>query len=567
MTTSIARKLWYEANGERVFLTQSEIAGRTESLIILGEAGMGKSFLLEWLAQSPHFAFCTARQLINRHSPATLLNNARVLVIDALDEVSAQKDGDGVDLVLRKLGELGCPPFILSCRVADWRSATGRETIREQYGQRPLELHLQAIDDADAIAFLADQLDIGSAEAVVAHFSQRGLQGFLGNPQTLELVGRVAGKGPLPETRGELFERAIEVLRVEHRDDKAENQLARMTGLDAAGAAFASLILTGNEAIVRSASANSAFGDMQIAEIMRLPGGDAVRQMLDTRLFKADGADRFSYSHRRIGEFLGARWLANLANTRRKRARLLSLFHGRSLVPASLRGIHAWLARDPALAPAVLAADPMGVIEYGDTDNLSIEHARLLLASLSDLSKDNPRFRVSAPYSIRGIVQPALLDEVRELIISSDTSFALRLTLVESVKGSSIASSLTTELRGLVLDQNSFFAIRRSAGAALVGIDDNGIWDSTVQTLYALGDRLSIRLALELVHEVGYARFADSLIIDLVVAYTSLESRTIGVLWELQRRIPVSRLETLLDLYASRVRGMEDRDQRRGKKT
>ncbi|HBP6078346.1 TPA: hypothetical protein L5757_13685 [Pseudomonas aeruginosa] len=268
----IERTLWYEAQNGRAELPQGDLLKRTEPLVILGEAGMGKSHLLEWLATAPGYTRCTARQLINRHDPRTLLGDAQTLVIDALDEVSTQKEGDAVDLVLRQLGKLGCPHFILSCRVADWRSATGLEAIREQYPEEPLELHLEPFNDDDAATFLSTSLGAETAKAVVEHFNARGLNGLLGNPQTLELIARVAGSGNLPETRSELFKRAIEVLRVEHRDAKANGQLARETGLDAAGAAFAGLILTGSEAIVRTSAANAAEGELQLADISRLPG-------------------------------------------------------------------------------------------------------------------------------------------------------------------------------------------------------------------------------------------------------------------------------------------------------
>lgn len=143
---------------------------------------MGKSHLLEWLATNPGYKRCTARALINRHDPQTLLIGANVLVIDALDEVSAQQDGDAVDLVLRQLGVLGYPRFVLSCRVADWRSSTGKEAIREQYEQKPLELHLVPFNDQDAANFLSPYLGEIAAEAIVNRFNDRGLNGMLGNP-------------------------------------------------------------------------------------------------------------------------------------------------------------------------------------------------------------------------------------------------------------------------------------------------------------------------------------------------------------------------------------------------
>lgn len=546
----IERTLWYEAQNDRASLSQGELHERTEPLLILGEAGMGKSHLLEWLAAAPGYARCTARQLINRHDPRTLLGDAKTLVIDALDEVNAQKEGDAVDLVLRQLGRLGCPHFVLSCRVADWRSATGIEAIREQYPLEPLELHLQPFDDDDVTTFLCASLGAEIARTVVEHFNARGLNGLLGNPQTLELISSVAGSGNLPETRSELFSRAVEVLRVEHRDAKAHIQLARETALDAAGAAFAGLILTGSEAIVRTSAANSAEGEVPLAEICRLPDGKFIGEMLGTRLFKADGANRFGYVHRRVGEYLGARWLVKQADTPQKRRRLLSMFHSHGLVPASLRGIHAWLAHEPALAQVVISTDPMGVIEYGDADDLTVEQARSLLVALEVLATDNPRFRAWRPYSVRGITQPELIGDIRRLITAPGTPFGLCLLVLEAVKGQRIASQLTDDLRRIILDPHMNFAIRRAAGEALSEIDGEDDWSNILHALHGHEDELSNRLAIELADEVGYERVDDRLIVDLVVAHALNDSGTIGVLLGLKRRLPDSRIEGVLDRLA-----------------
>lgn len=135
MNHFIERTLWCDTNDGRTRVSQSALRARTEPLVILGEAGMGKTSLLDWIADAPGYARCTARQLLVRPDPRTLLGDAQVLVIDALDELSIRKEGDAVELVLGKLGAVGYPRFVMSCRVADWRSATGREAIREQYSQ------------------------------------------------------------------------------------------------------------------------------------------------------------------------------------------------------------------------------------------------------------------------------------------------------------------------------------------------------------------------------------------------------------------------------------------------
>ena len=307
--------------------------------------------------------------------PRRLLGNATTLVVDALDELSIQGEGDAVDLVLQKLGDAGYPHFVLSCRAADWRNATGVTAIREQYGDVDLlVLHLEPLTDNEIHEILVAEFggDAAKADAVVAHFTNANLKGLLGNPQTLELVARVAKAGPLPNTKARLFESAVELLRKEHRDTKADLQSDKTTALDAAGAAFAALILTGSDALVVE-TAEPAEDEISLSEVAALPHAHKLGSVLSSRLFATAGAaNRFSYWHRRIGEYLGSRWLARQADTALKRKRLLALFQSYGVVPASLRGLHAWLAHHDRSARACRHfRGPMGVIEYGDADELA----------------------------------------------------------------------------------------------------------------------------------------------------------------------------------------------------
>lgn len=515
---------------------------------------MGKSHLLEWLCEDSKYAFCTATQFINRHDPRTLLGDADVLVIDALDEVVAQRDGDALDRVLKQLGKAGYPRFVLSCRVADWRSAIGRQAIRDQYASPPLELHLEPFSDEDAVRFLAAHLGKSRATEVVAHYNMRGLQGLLGNPQTLEMIAKVAASGKLPETKSQLFSRSTDILSREHKDNKAEQQLPPELAISTAGAAFASLILTGQEMIVRKPAASIQVGEVLPADIARLPGAEKITGALDTRLFKARGPDRFTYCHRRIAEYQAAHWLANLANTSRKRRRLLSLFHQQGVVPASLRGLHAWLAQDTFLAEAVISADPMGVIEYGDADTLDAKQARALLNGLIRISDENPNFYGWGGYSLRGLARTELLNEIRSLILASDTCFGLRMILLEAVTGSGIGQALAPDLLTLMFDEQTPYAIRSQAVTALIQSNSNEPWAKHIKQLSASKDEQSIRLALNLLHDVGYAAFDDHTIAETAMACARLTQRTMGLLWRTREKIPQGRAAGVLEQFLTMAR-------------
>lgn len=555
MPDLIRRKLWYRDDLGTTQLPQERLADFDMPVVVLAEAGMGKSRLLEWLEGQPGHAKCTARQLINRHDPRTLLGDANTLVIDALDEVAAKREGDAVDLVLQKLGELGYPRFVLSCRVADWRSATSVAAIGEQYGSAPLELHLKPLTEMDAVAFLTGEVGASRADEVVQHFNRYGLKGFLGNPQTLEMIGRVASQGGLPHTRSELFARTVEVVWREHRDAKAVGQPTRDEALNAAGAAFAALLLTGSEAISRRSAANTG-EDLPLPEVERFDGG-RVWMVVGTRLFRALDADRFSYWHRRIGEYLAARWLSTRADTRRKRLRLLAMFHAGGLVPSSLRGVHAWLALDRDLATSVIAADPMGVIEYGDADVLSAEQARGMLAALRRLGAENPGFRDRGPYRAQALVQAALLPDVRCALADTGTPYGIRMLLLEQLEGADMAFALQDELLSLVHDPAHTFSERSTAAVALHQVVKTDLWPQVVESLRRLADTDSTRIAMRTIEDVGFEHFADQQITDVVLAHSRFSlcsvvkgrrERVIGTFMRLKRDLLADRSAGVLDL-------------------
>ena len=566
MTASVPRTLHYLDGRESRTVTQAGILAITAPTVVLGEAGMGKTYLLEWLAQAPGHAWCTARQLINRPDPSTLLGDAGTLVIDALDEVSARRQGDAVDLVLQRLGQIGYPRFVLSCRVAEWQSATSTAAITEQYPDAPRELHLDPFSEEDARIFLTGQLGAERAEEVVAHFAGHGLRGFLGNPQTLEMIERVAPTGELPRTSSELFERTVDIVWQEHRDEKAAAAPGRADALAAAGAAFAALLLTGGEAISRRATANVTEGELALADVEAFDGGH-VAQTFGTRLFRSIGVDRFSYWHRRIGEYVGAQWLASHADDRRKRARLLALFHSDGLVPASLRGLHAWLALDPALQADVVEADAMGVVSYGDADVLDVEGARLLMRTLRRDVLEDPRLRGEGPYRALSLVKPALVPEVRAIIADIAAPFALKLLLLQQLERADISAALADDLRAMTLDARLTFAERASAADALAASDEPTDWPNLVDRLRRLADASSTRLAMRMLDEIGFDEFSDRSIVEVVLAHLGLSvspidrsprDRMVGIFHPIRRELSAARLGSVLDLLSEYLAALTD---------
>ena len=554
----LRRKLWYQGRRELITVDQGFLSADPRSLIVLGEAGMGKSTLLQQLIGVDGFTVSTARKLINAPDPLALMGKATTLVIDALDEVSARLDGDAIDLVLHRLAGLALPRFILSCRVADWRKATALQGITDFYETAPLELHLDPLTREDATSYLTAMVGAEAADAAISHLEERGLGGLWRNPQTLNLVADALAKGTLPTSKGALFAEATKLMRSEHREEKAVTPFALLAEddvLDAAGAAFATLILTGNEAISRKVQV--ADGDIPLAEATRLPGAGALPDILGSRLFSGVSDDRFSYDHRAIGEFLGARWLARQADTPRKQRRLLELFNGQSLVPASLRGLHAWLAwHSESLAEQVIAADPMGVVEYGDADALTAPQGRALFAALRRLSEANPRFRDWSDYRTGGLVQPDLLPEIRDAIAGVRVEFGLRLLVLQALKRSPLIDQLQSELVALLLSPENAFANRSEAGDRLIESCVTLDWSAIFEKLLEQRTDDSVRLVSELMNEIGYDRFSDALLLDTVRAQFDRTESTVGVFMSFERDLPDDRLDALITEIAKMAQAM-----------
>ncbi|MCE8013088.1 hypothetical protein [Billgrantia desiderata] len=557
------RKLWFADRDGKHQLEQDDLLMRREPVIVLGEPGMGKTELLRNLGAKDGNTICRAQQLINRARPETLLGSNSRLVIDALDEVSAQSDGDAVDLVLRKLGELDYPPFILSCRVGEWRAAISARAIADQYdGVPPLEVHLEPLDGDEQYELLT-QLTGDEARACILldHFRRFGLD-FLGNPQTLRLVAALPMNQPLPATSGALFEQAVETLRKEQNQFKQE--LPREVTMDAAGAAFSALILSGNARIVDQPSGTIDPADkaLPLSEVEAFDHGH-IRQAANTKLFATD-LDGLTYAHRRVGEFVGARWLAARADTRTKRKRLLEQFRSHGLVPASLRGLHAWLARDPQLADSVIDADPMGVVEYGDAEALTPEQARRLFAALERIAADNPRLIGWQEYRAAALVTPPLMDEVARVIGDREAEFGLRLLLLQQLKGAPAAEGQRMLLRERMLDEAEPYAIRHESAQVLVVLGGEN-WPVLLEKLRSQVRNDALRLAYELLDDIGVDVFSDEQIVAIILAHDGLsvcpletepERKTILAFYRLVENVPLARLDGLLDLLAAQVEAL-----------
>lgn len=560
----VPRTLSFSHDGEQVSITAEDalsdprLVGRP--LIVLGEAGSGKSELLRYWS---HGKIVTARQLANGWVQVQGRN-----FVDGLDEAAGRRDGEALDRVLGALGAQRNADFVLACRIADWRSASARETIKSWTGVDPIEITIEPLGRADIICFLHARasFDAGAAEDFVEHYEQRNLTAWLGNPQTLKMLAEMARDGKRPETTGALFSLYVDRTWGEHcRQTGRLAHAAKEDVLATLGALFAALIVGGYDALTLAPGAERRASDLPLGECSALPGFadlpvETIQEYLDSRLVVGAGPNRYTYQHRRIGEYLGARWLTRRAATRELRQRLLGALQHGNIVPSGLRGLWGWLANDVHLAEAVIEADPLAVVEYGNADELPPDKARTLLKAIEFAEDRNEPFGWRE-YRAAALVQVALTNEVeRVLAIPGEERFWTQFILLRQLRDVNSVARHAATLRAIMLDEERPYATRDAAADALADFGNLNDWPAVINQLVNGAKRDSLRLALVMMLNANVGlTLSNAAFAEAIYAYSGLTPRFSGAreigtvaLYHRSRRqaIDDDRLDGLLDALA-----------------
>lgn len=547
--------------------------------VALGEPGMGKSELIDELGRRLGVEPVSAVRFLLSKNPANLIEPGKPLLIDGLDEAMARREGDAVDAVLAQLEEAGSPDFVLSCRAREWQSR-GETNLRRLYGADPTIFTLEPLSRDEARAFLIARHPNADPIHVIDHLDRHGIADLYSNPLTLGLMGRVAETdAQLPASRGALFERVCALTWPEHDPDRQDEGLAQLTqdeALSAAGAISAAMLLAGAEAASTAGAAQVQDGDLRIAAVTVLPAAAAARTIFSSKLFQSVATNRAKPIHRVIAEFLGARWLAGLATSPRTQRRMLAQLQGSGGVPASLRGLHAWLAyHSPAMAERVIAADPYGVLRYGETAALSPSQVDRLFEAMCRLAEDDPFFRASDwdSRTAAGLIVPHLRGRIDAVIGSASSNAHLRSLLIEGLRDTPLAVDLAGTLEEVMLSPERFYREREEAAEALRPHRDPAWWQGAIETLRAQGDADATRLAHNLVVMLDGA-VSDDLLVGILFAELGAtisplprdrcrRPRTVRHYHDIAEILAPERLRSVLDLlaeYAPLLNGIDRLD-------
>ncbi len=386
--------------------------------VLLGDPGAGKTtaFERECAACGADGVLVSVRDFRTFEPRSRPEWRGKTLFLDGLDEVRAgSSDARGpLDAIRSHLDELGKPRFRLSCREADWLGTNDRSKVAAVApGGSLTVLRLDPLTEADVEEILESDPRIDDSHRFIREARDRGLEGFLANPQSLDLLaGVVAAAGEWPADRLELFETACRRMARERNDEHIA--AAQSSGgapvpiggsviedvLDAAGRLCAIQLLAGAAGYALTPTRGSSdfpvfdrceagWGPVRASRRGAANLSALLRAALATKLFRAAFSGRFVPVHRHIAEFLGARYLAGLISGQRPgqgppARRILALIAGGDgIVVTPLRGLSAWLAAQCGDARRDLVErDPIGVGLYGDVSRFSTEEKRELLESL-----------------------------------------------------------------------------------------------------------------------------------------------------------------------------------------
>ncbi len=470
--------------------------------VLLGDPGSGKStsFAAECDALGSAACLITARDFLTFDPAAHPEWRGKTLFIDGLDEVRAGRgDARGsLDAIRGRLDALDRPAFRLSCREADWLGANDRTSlVRVSPHDSLTVLRLDPLADRDIERILSGRAGIEDAVAFMAEANEKGVGGFLENPQCLRMLADVVTDGGgWPGSRLELFEQACLRMAWEHN---GEHEAAGSGGsgaaargeelLDAAGRLCAVFLLSGAAGCAIAESRE----DADYPHVSRCGDeyAERCRQVSGTKLFRAVDEGRFRPVHRHVAEFLAGRHLARLVEGGGRHGRdgrrgiparrVLALMTGHDArVVTALRGLSAWVAAQSGAARRELVErDPIAVAIYGDASRFSTPEKVALLESLADQSRRQLEVLLRAssldpgqPISAAGsLVAPDTEQALREILTDprrDDEQQTLVVFILRALPHGARLPGLAHVLLNLIRDETRIPGVQRRALDALV---------------------------------------------------------------------------------------------------
>ena len=395
--------------------------------VLIAEPGAGKTTAFKTEAASQGGGYVTVRNFRTFEDKPEWQDTT--LFLDGLDESRAGTE-DGrtpLDDIRRKLNGLGCPPFRLSCRWADWMAANDKEALKDVSPDGAVAvIRLDPLSEQNIKAILRNSHDVEDTDGFVEAARERGVNRLLRNPQNLDMLAKSVSRGKWPDSREETFDEACRMLvREPNGEHLAANPSSADIGplIEAAGRLCAAQLLSGAAGYTLPDRAVPDGDYPSLAEVDGEAEGHA-RNVLGTRLFVGTCEGKLAPAHQQVAEFLAAQYVSGLLDGGLPLERIIALITGfDGELVSSCSNFASWLAvHNKRSRKRLSQLNPSGLIYDGDRQTYSVDEKREIVLNLRRESYWNPwcNRSISKSPGIGGIVSEELEETFREILSEAE---------------------------------------------------------------------------------------------------------------------------------------------------
>ena len=274
--------------------------------VILGEPGLGKTTSFVYASQNEVNAeFIRIGEFLSLTSLDHL--KGKTLYLDGLDEQRSRANGmDVMDALIGRLKQLGSPKARISCRTAEWHGGKDLAALSAiSKGTDIVQLELKPIEENDIYKLIP-----GSDDFIRGAY-EKDLEIFLKNPQDFHLLYEFYCENKQwPKNRSELMEGACKALLKELNKphyESVDDWVTDRTLIRASDYLAAILILSN----IAGISSDRTYANKSFPSIHEFDGDlFAMKVATGRHVFKPAGNKRIEPKHRKIAEYMAARYLA-----------------------------------------------------------------------------------------------------------------------------------------------------------------------------------------------------------------------------------------------------------------
>lgn len=550
-------------------VNESDLNQLGEIIIILGEPGIGKTSLLENLANKFQTT-CKSANVINYKNSSLDNTYDKILIIDAFDEL-VKIDSSSV---MNLLGKISSSPFkkiFISSRSSEWLDSYNRK-IEQFFGKSPIVLYLQPFDIDDQRSFFNFHFVDEDFEKFYYQISKFDLQPLLSTPQMLKMLGMAyIQKNREFLDKKSIFPAAFIAAATDtNKELSIPRYLTTQQKVAIAQQVFANLLLSGSEGV-----SNTEINSERLFPFLNaIVVNEHVKEILASQLFRpSDKSDHHQPVHKILAEYGAAEYLSHrLKDSVNPLSinQLLAIIAPNGFVRDELRGMVGWLATvgNKSIQERLIELDPYAIIANGDPSQLLNSSKKLIFKNLKDLSISDPYFRrgdfFRSSFSTVGFFTFDIIDEVKVELLENKNNYFRKL-LLGMLESSNEAIHFKNELEGLVLDAHEDSNVRFEANACIANMKDY----SVIETLNSLMIELSttsLHMITYTLTRKGIEKFDDQFLEKLFFCFIQLYTpnnfvntkftRIIGERYfvnEFIKQLPIYKVIYLLDQLTNKL--------------